>query len=140
MFTGIIEEIGQIKRINKLSQGYDFEISGKKVLEGTVWIQGRRIETDQRRVTQLQPLYFEPPLCDADADSGNMQILLGYLETFQPVSRRGLTFYPSTKFSLYIVQHGLGLFMQQDKDWASAEAIDVFYHSYFPATGTSLMH
>lgn len=35
IFTGIIEEVGQIKGINRGRKGYDFEIKGEKVLEGT---------------------------------------------------------------------------------------------------------
>ncbi len=35
IFTGIIEEVGQIKAVNRLTRGYDFEIRGNKVLEKT---------------------------------------------------------------------------------------------------------
>jgi hypothetical protein len=101
----------------------EFYARGKaKVLQGKVSIRGMRIEDDiaQRRVTHLKPLYFEPSLETADVNRGCLQALLEYLQTYYPVTERGLVFFPD---------HGIGLYMQEEKPWSPAEVIDVFDHS-----------
>ena len=102
--------------------------SGETAQRGKVFIQGTRIETEKRRVTRLEPLYFEPDLKNAtNFEKGLLKALFRYLKTYNPIAERGLVFYPSADYSLQVREAGLVLYMQdKDKEGAPGEAIDVF--------------
>jgi hypothetical protein len=104
---------------------------GEETLKGEVWVQGERIETPDKRITHLRtPLYFKPALKTAqNIDLGCLNIILDYLEGYQPIARRGLIFFPSGVFSLH-GRNNLTLYMYENKNWGKGEAIDVFNHNY----------
>ena len=108
----------------------------ENVLEGEVWIEGRRIEVEGERTTKvvtqfLRPLLFDPPIITAqNVDSGSLQLLLEYLKTYNPITERGVLFFPSAAFSLKKGEGRLSLYIGEDKSWAPGEAIDVFNQAY----------
>ena len=99
----------------------------RRLLAGKVHVQGRAIETSKRRVTKFQkpPLFFEPELTTAETDSTCLPALLQYLETYKPVTPRGLLFFPSGEFSLYQHDRGLNLYLRNPLPWYPAEEVKV---------------
>jgi len=108
----------------------DFFNRGKiGVLGGRVSLQGRKIEVGGAELLLLRPLEFVPSLDCADIDNDYLRVLSGYLEGYRPATEKGFSFFPSARFTLYQRQHGIGLFMQGEENWASGEAIDLLDHS-----------
>jgi len=109
----------------------------EKILDGKVWIQGRQIEIPDgrfvERTTQFSnSLCFEPGLRNAPGyDSGCMDVLVKYLENYQPIDRRGLIFFPSAGFSLRAGKGRLSLAMQAEEAWSQGVIIDVFNRREF---------
>ena len=122
------------ERTQRVLDFYNLD-KAKKALEGKVWVQGTRIETLEIRVIHLEkPLHFDPELESAQNHNEEcMQVLLDYLQTFQPIDNRGFIFYPSAEFSLYLGNNHLSLYMQEEKSWAQGVAIDVFEREKFDA-------
>jgi len=122
------------ERTQRVLDFYNLD-KAKKSLEGRAWVQGTRVETLEIRVSHLKkPLHFDPELESAqNYNEGCMQVLLDYLQTFQPIDKRGFIFYPSAKFSLHLGNNCLSLYMNEEKPWGQSVTIDVFEREKFDA-------
>jgi len=105
---------------------FDFwgEKQKKKLLEGKAYRQGKQIETKELKITQInKPLFFEPSL--STIQNPYIPTLLKFLESYFPLTPRGLLFDPSGDFSLHANKVGIVLYLMEPKQWGQGEAIDV---------------
>src|SRR3989344_5022548 len=110
-----------------------------ELLNGIVNIQCSRAEIEEagrlKVITKLSRpfLYFNPNLELSNSPPDELSILLKYLNDYIPMTLAGgLAFYPQAAFCLEQTSAGLSLTMQEDRNWAPGEAINLFNHSKIP--------
>jgi riboflavin synthase len=124
MFTGIVEEMGTITRIQRSGQGYELTIQAKTALEETRLGDSIAVNGTCLTVTKLTPDTFTVGLAPETRQRTN----LAHLKEGQPVNlERSLT--PTTRLGGHFVQghiDGVGIVTgfrpDQDALWVTVQA------------------